>query len=90
MPISKTFDKMFCNVLALGFSFMLVFTAFQTCGMIQNIVISSMKEQYEGYNGNGYIRCYMACPLFRKMKANIDFFVFVIFQPILWKCAELS
>ncbi|XP_055925078.1 UNC93-like protein MFSD11 [Argiope bruennichi] len=55
MPISKTFDKMFCNVLALGFSFMLVFTAFQTCGMIQNIVISSMKEQYEGYNGNGYI-----------------------------------
>ncbi|GFQ70673.1 hypothetical protein TNCT_360391 [Trichonephila clavata] len=35
---------------------MLVFTAFQTCGMIQNIVISSMKDQYENYNGNGYIR----------------------------------
>lgn len=49
------FDKMFCNVLVLGFSFMLVFTAFQTCGMIQNIVISSMKDQYANYNGNGYI-----------------------------------
>lgn len=46
---------MFINVLLLGLSFMLVFTAFQTCGMIQNIVISSMKDQYKGYNGNGYV-----------------------------------
>lgn len=53
--MAKTFDKMFMNVLLLGFAFMLVFTAFQTCGMIQNIVISSMKQQYDNYNGNGYV-----------------------------------
>lgn len=53
--MAKLFDKMFLNVLLLGFSFMLVFTAFQTCGMIQNIVITSMKEQYSNYKGNGYI-----------------------------------
>ncbi|KAG8177635.1 hypothetical protein JTE90_019662 [Oedothorax gibbosus] len=51
----ELFDKMFINVLVLGVSFMLVFTAFQTCGMIQNIVITSMKEDYSNYDGNGYI-----------------------------------
>ncbi|XP_054713785.1 LOW QUALITY PROTEIN: UNC93-like protein MFSD11 [Uloborus diversus] len=53
--MAKTFDKMFLNVLLLGFAFMLVFTAFQTCGMIQKTVITSMKKSYENYDGDGYI-----------------------------------
>lgn len=53
--MSNLFDSRFINVLILGFSFMLVFTAFQTCSMIQNIVITSMKTQYPNYHGNGYI-----------------------------------
>uniref|UniRef100_A0A2L2Y784 UNC93-like protein MFSD11 n=1 Tax=Parasteatoda tepidariorum TaxID=114398 RepID=A0A2L2Y784_PARTP len=53
--MAKIFDKMFINVLIMGFAFMLVFTAFQTCGMIENIVIKSMNKQYTNYDGDGYI-----------------------------------
>uniref|UniRef100_UPI00358F03EB UNC93-like protein MFSD11 n=1 Tax=Myxine glutinosa TaxID=7769 RepID=UPI00358F03EB len=44
--------KRFLNVLVLGVSFMLVFTAFQTCGNVEETVLSSLNETS---NESGYL-----------------------------------
>lgn len=49
------FDKGFMNVLLLGLSFMLVFTAFQTWGNIQKTMIESIKTDHEDFKAaNAY------------------------------------
>ncbi|XP_039261374.1 UNC93-like protein MFSD11 isoform X2 [Styela clava] len=44
----------FLNVLLLGFTFMLVFTGFQTCGMVEQTVLESYKQIHPDFNGVGY------------------------------------
>lgn len=49
-------DRNFLNVLILGLSFMLLFTSFQTGGMIQGTVVQSLKEIHKGeYNADPFI-----------------------------------
>nr|CAB3263792.1 UNC93-like protein MFSD11 [Phallusia mammillata] len=49
----------FYNVIVLGFSFMFMFTGFQTCGMIEQTVLNSYinettKDGHVTFHGNGY------------------------------------
>nr|XP_026693841.1 UNC93-like protein MFSD11 isoform X2 [Ciona intestinalis] len=49
----------FYNVIVLGFAFMLMFTGFQTCGMIEQTVLNSYKNETKvngtvTYHGDGY------------------------------------
>ncbi|EEC19849.1 conserved hypothetical protein [Ixodes scapularis] len=46
--------KMF-NVILLGFGFMFVFTAFQTGGLIQKIILDSIQAEDPTYTGDGYV-----------------------------------
>ncbi|XP_022911255.1 UNC93-like protein MFSD11 isoform X2 [Onthophagus taurus] len=48
-------NKAFLNVILLGFAFMLIFTAFQTQGNIQKIILASAQEEYDDFTGDGYI-----------------------------------
>lgn len=48
------FDKRFLNVILLGLSFMLVFTAFQTMGNIEKTVLDSIKTDDPNFTGDGY------------------------------------
>ncbi|KAB7502898.1 UNC93-like protein MFSD11 [Armadillidium nasatum] len=48
-------DKRLFHVLHLSVAFMLIFTAFQTEGNMQQIVIDSIKKIDEDFNGSGYI-----------------------------------
>lgn len=43
------------NVVLLGFSFMFIFTAFQTGGLIQKVVLDSIHNEDPSYTGDGYI-----------------------------------
>lgn len=43
------------NVIILGFSFMFIFTAFQTGGLIQKVVLDSIQQEDHNYKGDGYI-----------------------------------
>ncbi|GFO25557.1 unc93-like protein mfsd11 [Plakobranchus ocellatus] len=43
-------DVRLCNIVVLGISFMLIFTAFQTCSMAEKAVLDSAKN----FTGNGY------------------------------------
>lgn len=47
-------DRMFLNVLLLGLGFMLMFTAFQTMGNVQKVVIDSIPLDDPSYKGDGY------------------------------------
>lgn len=49
------FDKKLFNVIFLGLAFMLIFTAFQTCGIIENLVLDGIKDEDKSYNGNAYV-----------------------------------
>lgn len=55
IPIANMhFDKKFFNVIILGFSFMFIFTAFQTSGIIQDQVLKSFKRKEDNnYAGDG-------------------------------------
>lgn len=46
--------KMF-NVILLGFGFMFVFTAFQTGGLIQKVILDSIQAEDPTYTGDGYV-----------------------------------
>lgn len=49
-------DYRLFNVIVLGFSFMLVFTAFQTTSMVQKSVLDGAKSESNGtFNGDGYV-----------------------------------
>ncbi|KAH9389893.1 DUF895 domain membrane protein [Tyrophagus putrescentiae] len=48
-------DRNLLNVLVLGLSFMLLFTSFQTGGMIQGTVVQSIKAHDSSYNADGFI-----------------------------------
>ncbi|KAI2804911.1 DUF895 domain membrane protein [Blomia tropicalis] len=48
-------DRNFINVLILGLSFMLLFTSFQTGGMIQGAVVQSLKKYDSNYHADGFI-----------------------------------
>ncbi|ODN05433.1 UNC93-like protein MFSD11 [Orchesella cincta] len=48
-------DIQFQNVLLLSFSFMLVFTSFQTMGNIEQTVLRSINMDEPSFTGNGYI-----------------------------------
>lgn len=48
------FDLKLYNVIVLGLSFMLVFTAFQTNGIIQQTVIKSIQSEDSSFTGDGY------------------------------------
>uniref|UniRef100_V5H393 UNC93-like protein MFSD11 n=1 Tax=Ixodes ricinus TaxID=34613 RepID=V5H393_IXORI len=43
------------NVILLGFGFMFVFTAFQTGGLIQKIILDSIQAEDPTYTGDGYV-----------------------------------
>ncbi|XP_077526950.1 UNC93-like protein MFSD11 isoform X3 [Haemaphysalis longicornis] len=43
------------NVVLLGFAFMFIFTAFQTGGLIQKVVLDSIHYEDPSYTGDGYI-----------------------------------
>ncbi|CAG5127832.1 unnamed protein product [Candidula unifasciata] len=47
------FDLRFYNIIVLGISFMLIFTAFQTCSMVEKTVLDSAAKN-ENFTGNGY------------------------------------
>ncbi|CAG2101577.1 unnamed protein product [Medioppia subpectinata] len=47
-------DRNFVNVMLLGLAFMLIFTAFQTGGMIQQTVVNSIHSRDNSYTANGY------------------------------------
>lgn len=47
-------DQRLVNVIILGFGFMLLFTAFQTMGNIEQTVINSIKTDEPTFNGDGY------------------------------------
>jgi len=47
-------DKKFLNVNILGVSFMLIFTAFQTMGNIEQTVINSIKQDDPSFTGDGF------------------------------------
>ncbi|KAK6187596.1 hypothetical protein SNE40_005589 [Patella caerulea] len=50
-----TCDIRLYNIIVLGVSFMLIFTAFQTCSMIEKTVLDSVKADVNGTNpGDGY------------------------------------
>ncbi|XP_015788544.1 UNC93-like protein MFSD11 [Tetranychus urticae] len=55
---SSNMDKHFFNILILGFSFLLLFTAFQTGGMIQETVVKGVNQEYakqwNGHSWSGY------------------------------------
>ncbi|CAG0886646.1 unnamed protein product [Darwinula stevensoni] len=48
-------DAMLRNVILMGVSLMLIFTAFQTTGIIEQTVISSVKTDDPSFNGDGYL-----------------------------------
>jgi len=48
-------DYKFQNIILLGFAFMFVFTAFQTCSMIQATVLNSYKDTHPDFNGDGFV-----------------------------------
>ena len=53
--------KMNLNVFLLGLAFLFLFTAFQTMGNIQQVIITNAKNEsssgyVEGFNGDGFIR----------------------------------
>lgn len=50
-------DRNTINVIILGFSFMLLFTSFQTGGMIQTTVVNSIPKDpnFVNYSGDGLI-----------------------------------
>ncbi|XP_077490603.1 UNC93-like protein MFSD11 isoform X2 [Amblyomma americanum] len=43
------------NVILLGFAFMFIFTAFQTGGLIQKVVLDSIHDEDHSYTGDGYV-----------------------------------
>uniref|UniRef100_A0A2R5LAG9 UNC93-like protein MFSD11 n=1 Tax=Ornithodoros turicata TaxID=34597 RepID=A0A2R5LAG9_9ACAR len=43
------------NVAILGFAFMFIFTAFQTGGLIQKVVLDSIQKEDPNYKGDGYV-----------------------------------
>jgi len=43
------------NVVLVGIGFMLIFSAFQTCCMVEQTVLASAKKQDPDFNGNGFI-----------------------------------
>ncbi|XP_054155072.1 UNC93-like protein MFSD11 [Oppia nitens] len=47
-------DGKFVNVILLGLAFMLIFTAFQTGGMIQQTVVKSIHQEDSSYTADGY------------------------------------
>ncbi|XP_041362789.1 UNC93-like protein MFSD11 [Gigantopelta aegis] len=48
-------DVRLWNIIVLGVSFMLIFTAFQTCSMVEKTVLDSAKnERNSTFNGDGY------------------------------------
>lgn len=47
-------DQRLVNVIILGFGFMLLFTAFQTMGNIEQTVINSIKTDEPTFSGDGY------------------------------------
>lgn len=49
------YHSKFYNVIILGFCFMFIFTAFQTCGIIQALVLKSIHDEDNSYTGNGYV-----------------------------------
>jgi hypothetical protein len=49
------FDRRLFNVILLGLAFMLVFTAFQTMGNIQQTIIRSIKQGDSDFEGDGYV-----------------------------------
>lgn len=49
------FDVKLYNVIVLGLCFMLIFTAFQTCGIIEQTVITSIHHDDPSFDGSGYI-----------------------------------
>ncbi|XP_025087138.1 UNC93-like protein MFSD11 isoform X2 [Pomacea canaliculata] len=52
----SSYDIRLYNIIVLGLAFMLIFTAFQTCGMVENVVISSATKNSNGtFTGSGYI-----------------------------------
>ncbi|XP_076330587.1 UNC93-like protein MFSD11 [Tachypleus tridentatus] len=53
--VKMIFDPKLYNVVILGFTFMFVFTAFQTGGMIQKVVLQSIHDEDTSYEGDGYI-----------------------------------
>lgn len=48
------FNLRLYNVIVLGFSFMLVFTAFQTNGIIEQTIIKSIQKDDPSFQGDGY------------------------------------
>lgn len=48
-------DRPFLNVLILSFGFMLVFTAFQTMGNIEQTILKSIHAEDSSYNADAYI-----------------------------------
>lgn len=47
--------KAFLSILTVGFAFMLVFTAFNTNGIIMQVVIKSIQAEDPNFSGSGYI-----------------------------------
>jgi hypothetical protein len=58
VPQTASRDWRFFNVIVLGFSFLLVFTAFQTCSMVETLVLEGAKHDRndtdDTYVGKGY------------------------------------
>ncbi|GAB6020258.1 DUF895 domain membrane protein [Chamberlinius hualienensis] len=52
--IDGTHPQKFVNVILLGLAFMLVFTAFQTSGMIEQMVLDSFSKEHEEFTGSGF------------------------------------
>ncbi|KAI5698755.1 hypothetical protein M8J75_011649 [Diaphorina citri] len=48
-------DKRMINIIILGIGFMTAFTAFQTCGNIEKIVLDSIRKDDPSFTGDGYI-----------------------------------
>uniref|UniRef100_A0A8D8W830 UNC93-like protein MFSD11 n=2 Tax=Cacopsylla melanoneura TaxID=428564 RepID=A0A8D8W830_9HEMI len=48
-------DKRMINIIVLGIGFMTAFTAFQTCGNIEKIVLDSIRKDDPSFTGDGYI-----------------------------------
>ncbi|XP_055342919.1 UNC93-like protein MFSD11 [Paramacrobiotus metropolitanus] len=61
-------DYQFWNVLAISISFMILFSAFHTCGMLQNSVLNDVHDEY--FNGTGKEGYYSAAAIYTTMAVS--------------------
>nr|XP_023023636.1 UNC93-like protein MFSD11 [Leptinotarsa decemlineata] len=85
-------DKSFVNVLLLGLSFMLIFTAFQTMGNIEKTILSSITSEDPTFTGNAYYSLaiiYVVFSIFNWAAPSVISVIGPKFSMVLGGCAYL-